>query len=60
MTATNLYGLQRRGQWLTAPANPPTFGTEPIWAVPTLQQALEKAQLIKFTHGLSAEPRRIP
>jgi hypothetical protein len=28
--------------------------------VPTLQQALEKAQLIKFTHGLSVEPRRIP
>lgn len=56
----HLYGLQRRGQWLAAPAEPPRFGAEPIWAVPTIEQALEKAALIKFAHGLSVEPRRIP
>ena len=55
-----LYGLQRRGQWLAAPTNPPQFGIEPVWAVPTLQQALEKAALIRHTYGLTVEALRIP
>lgn len=54
-----MYGLQRRGEWLAAPAHPPKFGTEPIWAVATLEQAIEKAALIRHTHGLAVEPRRI-
>lgn len=59
-TDNHLYGLQRRGQWLAAGHTPPAFGTEPIWAVPRIEQALEKAALIRFTYGLTVEARRIP
>jgi hypothetical protein len=59
MTAT-LYGLQRRGQWLSNPPQLARFGIEPIYAAPSVEQALEQAQLLRFIHGLSTEPRRIP
>lgn len=55
-----LYGLQRHGQWLAAPAELAQFGVEPIWAAPTIDEALQKATLLRFTHALSVEPRRIP
>lgn len=56
----SLFGLQRRGQWLGAPISPPSFGIEPIWAVPSIDEALEQAQLLRNLYSLSVEPRRIP
>lgn len=60
MPTPPLYGLQRRGEWLSAPSSPPQFGGTTVWAVPSLEQALEKATLIKHLHGLTVEARRIP
>ena len=59
MTAI-LYGLQRRGQWLSNPPEMGKFGAEPIYAAPSLERALEQAKLLRVVYGLSTEPRRIP